>query len=97
LKYNRFYKLILNEITMGTNIEMRVKIGDWVKPSTNSVSLAKYINVTERNVHKINESFKNSKTKNNYVLIEGEEIKDAENYLEALRGIKIGDFILPVN
>jgi hypothetical protein len=76
---------------MGTSIDGKVKVGEWVKPVSPGISHAKYINVTKNNVEKINEN------RNTYLSVTGDEIKDAENYLEALKDIKVGDFILPLN
>lgn len=82
---------------MSTSIEGRVNIGEWVKPRTINVARARYINVTKGNIQRINDSFRNPKTEEDYILVAGDEIKEAENYLEALKGIKVGDYIQVVS
>jgi hypothetical protein len=82
---------------MGTSIDEKVKVGEWIRPSMNHISHALYINVTQRNIQRINDSFKDPKTRDNYIRVEGDEIKNAENYLEALKGIKPGDYIRVVS
>jgi|WetSurMetagenome_2_1015567.scaffolds.fasta_scaffold109402_2 hypothetical protein len=76
---------------MGASIDEKVKVGEWVKPVSPVISHAKYINVTKKNVEQINEN------RNAYIPVTGDEVKAAEDYFEALKDIKVGDFILPLN
>ena len=82
---------------MEKTIERKFEVGDWVKPDKRVIKTdAKYINVTKNNVERLNTKSKYD-SREAYLLVEGDEIREAEKYLEALMNIKVGDYIKNVN
>lgn len=94
LKYPNFYKEVPVGFFMAKSIENKFKVGDWVRPNPDTTNTkAKYYNVTKRNVGRFNEKPRYDFDKDKYFLVEGEEIKEAENYLKSLIEIKVGDYV----
>jgi hypothetical protein len=77
-------------------LEVELEVGNWIKPNRECYvddSTPNYIKITEGNVDHFNGAFSKDCVKIPYFLVEGEEIKEAENYFAALKDVKIGDYI----
>jgi hypothetical protein len=76
---------------MGKDIGNKFKVGDWIKPNKDRHAMGStpnYINITQKN-----ENIFNGLLEGSYFLVQGDEIKKAENYLKALIDVKVGDYI----
>jgi len=76
---------------MTKNVEGKLKVGDWIKRPEHE-SAAKYINVTKRNVRRLNDDLEEYGDCG-FDKIKEEEIKKAENYLQELINLQEGDYI----
>ncbi len=70
-----------------------VDVGNWIKPSNGKIISIKYLQITPKNMEFYQGSNGNGSVKKDFVLVEEDEIKKAEEYLEKLLNLKIGDYI----